>query len=292
MKLVVLIVFLCYWLGAYTQLTITNGTTLTIVAGTTLSPGTNIDTISTDPGGTLINDGLIELYDYGYVNDSLSPITGSGYEHFSKYYASIINNINLGGLGYTILACDSNDINVERYHSSFLINGNATVTRYYIISSDTISQVAKFDTDGSELNGNMGNDLILASSYDNGNSWVYTFGNTDAVNFSLASLSIDSTAIHTLIDFSTIAGINYEVVPSMTVYPNPIETGNTINVMFEGFSDGEFLRIYTQNGQLMQSQRIQGQSLVQCNLSGLTPGIYLIEILGGSTRLVRKLMIQ
>lgn len=73
----------------------------------------------------------------------------------------------------------------------------------------------------------------------------------------------------------------------LKLYPNPAE--HTVNILLEGGYEVEDVNIYTLTGQLVLEERSQNNII---DISALTPGLYIIEVLVGCTRIRQKLLVE
>lgn len=84
-----------------------------------------------------------------------------------------------------------------------------------------------------------------------------------------------------------------QLLPLFSIYPNPVQDRLMINWPAETAGTAE-LRIIDLNGRQVKAQRMavqNGPNLLQMQVSGLTPGIYLLQVQQGKQVVTRKLTI-
>jgi hypothetical protein len=77
----------------------------------------------------------------------------------------------------------------------------------------------------------------------------------------------------------------------LQVYPNPAGTFCNIKLVNPGRANRNQLRLFDLSGRIMKVKEFSGIEM-QLNVSDLTSGIYLLEVISGDDILIHKLMIQ
>ncbi len=275
------------------QITILGNTNVVLHSGTQLKTGSLTDTIYVNAGANFVNDGIVELDSLGYISDEQSPITGMGLEHYRKDLLNSVSSVNPGGLGFIFNSNTQDSIGISRYHSSFSIGGGSSVNRYYSVNrGNPTSQTISFDSHSSELNGNIGADLILASSFDNGVTWEFTLGTTDQINTRLDGVLVDSFAIHTLIDYSVVANVADETKTlELDFYPNPVNAGGEMIVVT---NDHEkcLLIISDMQGRIVYTTKLSAAITHLSLYNEIAPGLYNVTVFDDSSSNSKKLVVK
>jgi len=268
---------------AASQIVLVGNTQLTIPSGASVVSYSLGDSISIASSAGLINNGILDLRDASVLNDSASPITGSGYEtSFLNTSDPNINN-NIGNLGFVINTTSSIDsINIKRYHHALTINTETSINRVYeIFSNHTDSAFVQITYNDSELNGLLESNLNIAQN-PSGNLWnIYTSGLNSTLNVTDV-IGIDSLfGTFTLIDSMILNSILKPDLSEFSVYPNPAIKDHTFSInMDHSLLDRESsLMIFSLNGSLISTHNLN-QSQEQVFKAPDAPGSYILCVRG------------
>jgi len=77
---------------------------------------------------------------------------------------------------------------------------------------------------------------------------------------------------------------------TLGVYPNP--TTGLISISVNGLNANADLNIYTLEGQVVYTEKVNGNSVIKCDLSNLPKGVYVVRMNNEMTNLITKLVIQ
>lgn len=84
-------------------------------------------------------------------------------------------------------------------------------------------------------------------------------------------------------------GIDEEPSLEFTVYPNPVTDGY---LFIQTSQQPDEINIYNMNGQMVTSQKIQGEMSVQIILPELPQGMYIAEVRSGAYSGRKKIIIS
>jgi hypothetical protein len=76
---------------------------------------------------------------------------------------------------------------------------------------------------------------------------------------------------------------------SLNLYPNP--TGQTSRLSFD-FQEGDIIQVFNSAGQVVQQYTTQQQSDQSLDVSGLSPGIYMVTLNSKGQLLSGKLVVE
>ncbi|MBT8272020.1 MAG: T9SS type A sorting domain-containing protein [Flavobacteriaceae bacterium] len=82
-----------------------------------------------------------------------------------------------------------------------------------------------------------------------------------------------------------------ETINSLRIYPNPVSSGDEININFNSNIDAEIM-IYDLTGKLVMKDNISSSSTKSLNISTVNNGIYLLQIVAENSATSRKFVIM
>lgn len=94
------------------------------------------------------------------------------------------------------------------------------------------------------------------------------------------------------LDFSYVGVQSLDAV-SVNLYPNPAHS--ILNVDLKGFNSNVTVSLMSMDGKILVSKQISAQSagtMNQIDVSGLTTGIYFVQIVNASGKIIKKVMIN
>ncbi len=171
----------------------------------------------------------------------------------------------------------------------------------------TVNHDILFNADGTVLNPNAGGDpfdYYTTVSLDN----VFRTGNNDIVlpirnrtskpdvgGFSFRmDLDKDGEPVIVDKDVSAKVGGSAEVVPQITIYPNP--TDGMLNIIVDEIEEGEMLEIqvYDISGKrlMLTEGECKGGGETQLDLSGFDSGVYTLRIKTGEIEIAKAVMVK
>ena len=275
----------------YSQITVSNGTTLYIGNGASLIIKTLNDTLLIENGGEVVNNGIIDLDTAGFISEIGSPITGNGYEVISKPFYTNNNYLNIGGLGFTLRPITSiNNLSVLRRHLSTNINNNASIERSFELSSNSSSGNIDLNLEYhySELNSNTESNLLLFKSIDNGISYNTIPSINDSINNLNASTNVSINGIYTLND--TLSSL-FNIVENNNIakiYPIPALFNESIFIKTNN-NKKSCLKLYSPEGKLLLTNNFIDSFTLSLTLP---KGVYYASILNGSNFTTKKIIIN
>jgi len=70
------------------------------------------------------------------------------------------------------------------------------------------------------------------------------------------------------------------------IFPNPVS--NTLNIQFKtSLSENAVIKVFTSEGKMLFSEKATNKK-VTLHMTKLPPGMYVVEVINGSSRLVEK----
>ena len=82
-----------------------------------------------------------------------------------------------------------------------------------------------------------------------------------------------------------------ETINSLRIYPNPVASGDEININFNRSLDAD-IKIYDLTGKLVMKDNISSSSTKSLNISTVNNGIYMLQIVAENSATSRKFVIM
>jgi len=182
----------------------------------------------------------------------------------------------------TSMTVSPTELNATKYPASQGVNNaevNSRATFKYM--SPTTSAATVVASAGSSTV-----DVMTPFTVTNSNPYGQLTNNT--IWFSAARLSYEFPAPLGLTDY------NAESVTNSVVYPNPAKTNATLSINLKNNS-AVSIEIYNTIGQLMKTEKVQGQigeNNINLDLNKLSSGIYMVTVKTGNAMSTKKLVIE
>jgi hypothetical protein len=90
--------------------------------------------------------------------------------------------------------------------------------------------------------------------------------------------------------FTDVNGLAENTLPEFKIYPNPSNGHFQIDV--SGIDPGAFMSIYDLSGRVIHQEQIQTSTLLDVQVNGASPGMYLVEIQSPEGKRTKKITIQ
>ncbi|HLW05932.1 MAG TPA: choice-of-anchor Q domain-containing protein, partial [Marinilabiliaceae bacterium] len=79
---------------------------------------------------------------------------------------------------------------------------------------------------------------------------------------------------------------------SLSVSPNPVKQSNTVNISFVGGNQSGTIQLFDSKGVLISTAKFEDVNSYPFDKTNLSPGLYLLEIVGNQTQSIVKLIIE
>ncbi len=113
----------------------------------------------------------------------------------------------------------------------------------------------------------------------NGNGAMYSFSDKSPLN-GISYYRLKLKDISGGYTFSTVKSLEFTKLPSITVYPNPVQ--NVLYLKSTILLGNASVQIYDASGKLIKSTVLTGTGILQVPVENLARGIYYANIMGGS----------
>ncbi|MCZ4409623.1 T9SS type A sorting domain-containing protein [Cryomorphaceae bacterium 1068] len=90
--------------------------------------------------------------------------------------------------------------------------------------------------------------------------------------------------------FTDVIGLAENTLPDFKIYPNPSNGRFQIDV--SDIDPGAFMGIYDLSGRIIHQERIRTSTLMEVQIEGASPGMYLMEIQSPEGKRTKKITIQ
>ena len=265
----------------------------------TRTNNSSIDLVSSLSGGYQLGEGAKFWAGENHDDISGAPIAGTEEQqidwtginisgktglHFKGLFAA--NNTSAAFDTQALGATHSDYIIVE-----YRIDGGAytPILKFYgnnNISSGTNNRSLALDTNSD----NIGDGTILTSTFQQFENSILGTGNTlDLRIRSHSNSSNEEWAMDNLrlLD-STLSNDSFVLNKSFVMYPNP-NNGNTVNIKSD--FDGDF-QVINQLGQIVNTFKINSNTINSINLNSLSDGIYFVKGTNGTKVITQKIIIK